>query len=302
MIIVFGSINVDFVTRVNAIPKPGETVLGPNYDVIPGGKGANQALAARRAGASVALVGAVGRDPFADIGLALLRNDGVDLSATEAVDAPTGAAFITVDEEGENAITVASGANAETRATSIAKISIGKKDVLLMQREVPEQEQIAAARFAKDKGARVILNVAPAGAIADELAALVDVLIMNEHEAAAVAKGMGLTGDTPEHHARMIAETRKLTTIVTLGAEGAVGWTDGVRRHIPAFPVTVVDTTAAGDAFCGAFAAALDRGFGFTTALARGVAAGSLTCTKAGAQPSLPSSIDIETKLKDWNA
>ena len=110
MIIVFGSINVDFVTRVTVIPKPGETVLGPGYDVIPGGKGANQALAARRAGAAVTLVGAVGRDPFASIGLALLERDGVDLHAIAAVDAPTGAAFITVDAKGENAITVASGA------------------------------------------------------------------------------------------------------------------------------------------------------------------------------------------------
>ena len=302
MIIVFGSVNVDFVTRVEAIPRPGETVLGPGYDVIPGGKGANQALAARRAGADVAMAGAVGRDPFADIGLALLKRDGVDLSATEAVDAPTGAAFITVDAKGENAITVASGANAKARASSLSNLSIGARDVLLMQREVPESEQIAAACFAKEKGARVILNVAPAGAIAEELATLVDVLIMNEHEATEVAHGMGFKGSTPEEYARMIAEARKLTTIVTLGADGAVGWTDGVRRHIPAFPVTVVDTTAAGDAFCGAFAAALDRGFGFTSALAHGVAAGSLACTKAGAQPSLPSSIDIEAKLKDWNA
>jgi len=117
-----------------------------------------------------------------------------------------------------------------------------------------------------------------------------------------VAKGMGFHPDTPETHARLITEKRKLTTIVTLGAEGAVAWTDGVKRHIPAFPVDVVDTTAAGDAFCGAFAAALDRGFGFTSALAHGVAAGSLTCTKAGAQLSLPSSIDIAAKLKHWNA
>lgn len=302
MIIVFGSVNVDFVTRVQAIPRPGETVLGPGYDVIPGGKGANQALAARRAGSAVALAGAVGRDPFAEIGLALLKAEGVNLSATEKVDAPTGAAFITVDATGENAITVASGANAKASASSLSKLTLGEKDILLMQREVPEHEQIVAARIAKEKGARVILNVAPAGVIAEELAALIDVLIMNEHEAAVVAQGMGLSSDTPETHARMIAETRKLTTIVTLGAEGAVGWTDGVRRHIPAFPVDVVDTTAAGDAFCGAFAAALDRGFGFTSALAQGVAAGSLTCTKAGAQPSLPSSIDIAAKLKHWNA
>ena len=302
MIIVFGSINVDFVTRVEAIPRPGETVLGPGYDVIPGGKGANQALAARRAGAAVALAGAVGRDPFADIGLALLKSDGVDLSATEAVDAPTGAAFITVDSKGENAITVASGANANARASSLHTLAISEKDILLMQREVPESEQIAAAHYAKSKGARVILNVAPAGVIADDLLKAIDVLIMNEHEARVVAQGMGFQCDTPENDANMIAKTRGLSTIVTLGADGAVGWTDGIRRQVPAFAVDVVDTTAAGDAFCGAFAAALDRGFGFTSALAHGVAAGSLACTKAGAQPSLPSSIDIETKLKDWNA
>lgn len=302
MIIVFGSVNVDFVTRVDAIPRPGETVLGPNYQVIPGGKGANQALAARRAGSAVALSGAVGHDPFAEIGLTLLRAEGVDLSAMESVEVPTGAAFITVDAQGENAITVASGANAKAKASAFSKLDIGEKDILLMQREVPEREQIAAARLAKEKNARVILNVAPAGVIADELARLVDVLIMNEHEAAVVAHGMSFDSDTPESHARLIAETRKLTTIVTLGADGAIGWTDGVKRHIPAFPVDVVDTTAAGDAFCGAFAAALDRGFGFTSALAHGVAAGSLTCTKAGAQPSLPSSIDIAAKLKHWNA
>lgn len=302
MIVVFGSINVDFVTRVSVIPKPGETVLGPGYDVIPGGKGANQALAARRAGASVALVGAVGHDPFATIGLGLLDHDGVDLSRVARVDAPTGAAFITVDAKGENAITVASGANAAANAHSLEQIAFSEKDILLMQREVPEQEQIAAAKRAKRDGARVILNVAPSGAIAADLAALVDVLIMNEHEAADVATGLGLAPDTAEGHARAIAQTCKLTTIVTLGADGAIGWTDGVRRHIPAFPITVVDTTAAGDAFCGAFAAALDQGFGFTSALARGVAAGSLACTKAGAQPSLPFRVDIDAKLKDWNA
>jgi ribokinase len=301
MIVVFGSVNVDFVTRVTAIPKPGETVLGPGYDVIPGGKGANQALAARRAGAHVMMIGAVGKDPFANIGTALLQEAGVDLSAMAHVDAPTGAAFITVDAQGENAITVASGANTYAKASSLSHVSLGPKDLVLMQREVPEVQQIEAARVARAKGARVLLNVAPAGAISDDLAKLVDILIMNEHEAMAVAKGMGFTCDTPEGHAKIIADERGISTIVTLGAEGAVGWTGGVRRHVPAFPVEVVDTTAAGDAFCGAFAAALDAGFGFTGAIGRGVAAGSFACTRRGAQPSLPLKDEIEKTLGNWS-
>ena len=302
MIVVFGSVNVDFVTRVNAIPKPGETVLGPGYDVIPGGKGANQALAARRAGAHVMMIGAVGKDPFANIGTALMQEAGVDLSAMAHVDAPTGAAFITVDARGENAITVASGANAHAKAASLSHVSLGPKDTLLMQREVPEREQIEAAQMARAKGARVLVNVAPSGAISDDLAKLVDILIMNEHEVMDVARGMGFKCDGAENSARMIADERGISTIVTLGAEGAVGWTGGVRRHVPAFPVTVVDTTAAGDAFCGAFAASLDAGFGFTGALGRGVAAGSLACSCYGAQPSLPRKDEIETMIGNWSA
>jgi len=302
MIVVFGSVNVDFVTRVTEIPKPGETVLGPGYDVIPGGKGANQALAARRAGARVMMIGAVGKDPFADIGTALMKDAGVDLTAMAHVDAPTGAAFITVDSKGENAITVASGANAFASAKSLVSVPLGPKDTLLLQREVPESEQIEAARTARAKGARVLLNVAPAGAVAEDLAKLVDILIMNEHEAMLVAHGMGFSCDTPEANARIIADERGISTIVTLGAEGAIGWTGGVRRHVPAFPVTVVDTTAAGDAFCGSFAAALDAGYGFTGALGRGVAAGSLACTRHGAQPSLPLKDEIEATLGEWSA
>jgi len=294
MIIVFGSVNVDFVTRVTSIPKPGETVLGPAYDVIPGGKGANQALAAQRAGSPTIMAGAVGDDPFAAIGLRLLIEAGVDCSAVAKVAAPTGAAFITVDHNGENAITVASGANAYASAKALEAIAIGPKDTLLMQREVPEAEQIAAARFAKSKGARVLLNVAPAGIVTEELANLLDIILVNEHEAMVVAKGFGLSAESPTDAAQAIASARGIACIVTLGSEGAVGWTDGVRRQIPAPSVTVVDTTAAGDAFCAAFAAALDQGFGFTGALARGVTAGSLACTIHGAQPSLPTKAAIE--------
>ena len=161
MIIVFGSITMDIFMSVPHLPRTGETVIAPAYEMSPGGKGANQALAARRAGAHVMMIGAVGKDPFAKIGTALMDDAGVDLSAMAHVDAPTGAAFITVDAKGENAITVASGANAFASAKSLAHVPLGPKGTLLMQREVPEAEQIEAARIARAKGARVLLNVAP---------------------------------------------------------------------------------------------------------------------------------------------
>jgi ribokinase len=301
MIVVFGSVNVDFVTRVARIPRPGETVLGPGYAVIPGGKGANQALAARRAGSDVQLVGAVGRDPFADIGLSLLISDGVDCAGVARVDAPTGAAFISVSDDAENAIVVAAGANAAVTASQLDGVRISAGDTLLLQREVPEAEAIEAARRAKAAGARVILNAAPAGALPGALMPLLDILIVNEHEVAVVAGALGHAGE-PDALARAIDAEHGIATIVTLGSQGAVGWTGGIRRRAPALEVEPVDTTAAGDSFCGAFAAALDQGLGFTTALARGAAAGSLACTVAGAQPSIPHRSAIDAAVADFQA
>lgn len=293
MIVVFGSINLDLVTHVDAIPRPGETVLGPGYAKIPGGKGANQALAARRAGARVALVGAAGRDDFADAALALLAADGVDLTGVARVDAPTGAAFIAVDAKGENAIVVASGANAFARADALEAMTLGPGDTLLLQRETPEAENLAAARRAKAAGARVILNLAPAGALPDAWFEVLDALILNEHEAAALGAGMGV-GSAPDAVARAIDARRGVACVVTLGGEGAIAWTGGVRREAPAPAIEVVDTTGAGDAFVGAFAAALDHGLHIGGALLRGVAAGGLACTTAGAQTSLPRGEEIE--------
>ncbi len=287
MIVVFGSVNVDFVTRVPAIPRPGETVLGPAYAVIPGGKGANQALAARRAGAQVALVGAVGQDPFAQIGLSLLETDGVDCAGVARVSAPTGAAFIAVDAAGENAIVVASGANAAASAVALEGLRLSSDDVLLLQREVPEDQAILAARIMRDRGGRVILNAAPAGSVNAALLSLLDVLIMNEHEVLQVGATLGLMGE-PDEIARRIDSNHAVAAIVTLGADGAIGWTGGVRRSASAVGVQVVDTTAAGDAFCGAFAASLAQGLHFGTALSRAAVAGSLACGRHGAQPSLP--------------
>jgi ribokinase len=299
MIVVFGSVNVDFVTRVPAIPRPGETVLGPAYAVIPGGKGANQALAAARAGSIVTLAAAVGQDAFADIALALLARDGVDLSRVRRVSLPTGAAFIGVDDRGENAITVAQGANGALCADALAGLRLGPNDLLLLQREAPEAQSLAAARLARAQGARVALNSAPAGPVSLDLMESLDVLIANEHEAVLVAQALGIAATTPEDAARDLARRFNLAVIVTLGADGVIGWHAGERHAVPALAVTPIDTTAAGDAFCGGFAAALDQGLAFPTALALGVCTGSLACTRPGAQPSLPSRAEIDSAMAD---
>lgn len=287
MIIVFGSINIDLVTRAQRIPGPGETVLGGDYVAIPGGKGANQALAARRAGARVALVGAYGRDDFAEQALSLLKADGVDLSASVAASKATGAAFITVDPHGENAIVVASGANAEARASQLERVRLAAGDILLLQRETPIPEVEAAAVAARRAGAKVVLNAAPAGVLSVGLLSSLDYLVVNEHEVAVVGAALGFKG-APDAVAEAIERQFGVAAIVTLGAAGAIAYVRGRRYEAPAPKVEVVDTTAAGDTFVGAFAAALDKSLPFEVALRRGLAAGSLACTKAGAQTSMP--------------
>lgn len=294
MIVVFGSINLDLVTPVERLPGAGETVMGAAYALHPGGKGANQALAARRYGAEVALVGAVGRDGFAETALALLAADGVDLTRVARIEAPTGAAFIAVDAEGANQIVVAAGANAQAKAAALESLPLGEGDILMLQREVPESECVAAARLMKRAGGRVILNLAPAGAPDPALLDSLDILIVNEHEALVLAQALGWPEREPDDIARRLDAERGIACIATLGAAGAVGWQGGVRRRLDAPRVAVVDTVAAGDSFAGAFAAALAAGFGFSGALQRGLAAGSLACTGIGAQPSVPRREAIE--------
>jgi ribokinase len=294
MIIVFGSIGVDLVTNVEHIPHPGETVLCEGYFVVPGSKGANQAVAAARAGSGVVHVASCGDDGFAPLAVSIMKEAGVDLTHVATVARPTAVALITVDANAENAIVVASGANRSTTLAQLELCPFGPGDTLVLQREIPDRETFAAVALAKARGARVILNVAPAGSIPEETLRALDVLVVNEHEALVVARAVGIETADPEDAVREIAERFGCATIVTLGAEGAVGWTGGVRRKAPALPVTPVDTTAAGDAFTGAFAAALDQGMGFTMALARGAAAGSLACTKPGAQPSIPTKAEID--------
>ena len=298
MITVFGSINVDFVTRIAHIPAAGETVLGPDYQVFAGGKGGNQALAAARAGASVRMIGAVGDDPFASIGTTLLEQAHVDLSHLARHSAPTGAAFIAVSDAGENAIVVASGANRLAKAAQLDALAFGKNDILLVQRELDDHETMAAMNAAKSRGARVILNAAPAHGMTHDWLAALDILIANEGEIADLAQILAIASATPDDIAQTIAARFMITVIVTLGAEGCISWSDGIRRVIPALPVRVIDTTAAGDSFCGAFAAALNRGLGLTGALQHGIAAGSLACQTLGAQTSIPDKAAIEKALE----
>ncbi|MEI8144961.1 MAG: ribokinase [Alphaproteobacteria bacterium] len=294
MVIVFGSINLDLVTHVAALPGPGETVLGREAIAVPGGKGANQALAARRAGADVVMVGAVGRDSFADMALTRLEADGVDISRVARADSPTGLAFITVDSNGANQIVVASGANQLVSASALDDLDVTEGDILLLQGEVDHDETAAAARWGAERGLIVILNRAPAGSIAPELLGSLDVVIVNETEARAVAGALELEITEPEDLAETLDARFSITCIVSLGSAGAVGWSGGVRSQVPALPVDVVDTTAAGDAFCGAYAAALDRGMHFVRAMEHGCAAGSLACETMGAQTSLPDRDAIE--------
>ena len=294
MITVFGSINVDLVMRVARSPAPGETVTGSDYRLIPGGKGANQALAARRAGANVRLVGAIGDDFIAGLALAELEPAGVDLGAIARVEGTTGLAIIAVDEAGENAIVVSPGANARALAAAIPADAFGRGDTLLVQMEVPVTQSRTAAARARQAGARVILSVAPYRPLAASDAADFDIVIVNQHEAADLARHLGLAAGDAGITATALAGRLGRTVIATLGADGAVAAGDAGPIRVPALSVTPVDTTGAGDTFAGVLAALLDEGADLAAAMARAAIAGSLACTVEGAQPSFPTRAEIE--------
>jgi ribokinase len=297
MITVFGSINVDLVSRVAAIPAPGETVLGSNYMLFAGGKGANQALAARRAGADVRLVGAVGDDGMDRVALKELEAAGVDLSRVARIPGTTGVAIIVVDKKGENTIVVSPGANAHAAAGQAADIRFAPGDTLLLQMEVPFAESIKVAERARGAGARVILSIAPFTPLAPDAIGPVSMIIVNEHEAAALARHLSLAATGAKAVAAALAKRLGKTVIATLGEEGAVASGEEGSFAVPSYPVTPVDTTGAGDTFAGVLAAGLDMGAGLEEAMRRAAVAGSLACTKEGAQPSFPMRTEIEAAL-----
>lgn len=284
MIVVFGSINVDVVVPVPHLPGPGETVLGGDYALLAGGKGANQALAARRAGAEVTLVGAVGADAFAATALDPLRRAGVDTRLVRTVAQPTGCAAIMVEAGGENVIAVASGANAALRADQVPDELLRPGTVLVAQLEVPPAETAAVIRRARARGGHSVLNLAPASPIDPELLREIDLVVANEGEAAAL-------GPDPARVAGLL----RRGLVVTRGVAGAIAYlADGGVLLVPALPIFPVDTTGAGDTFVGVLAAAIDLGAPLEAALRRASAAAGLACLAHGAQTAMPDRASID--------
>lgn len=299
MITVFGSINIDLIVAVEALPRPGETVLGPGYRLAPGGKGANQALAAARAGAAVRMVGAVGEDDFAARALADLKDAAVDLSQVARVAEPTGAAMICVDARGENMIVVASGANRRVAAAQLGDPLLAAPGLLLLQMEVAPEASWAVVERARARGWRILLNAAPAAPIPAAVLSRLDWLVVNGGEAMTVAAAAGLAAGDPIAAARAIAAAAGIACIVTLGGDGAAAAADGALWRVGALPIVPVDTVGAGDAFVGAFAATIDGGGALPEALHRAAVAGGLACLTPGAQPSLPSAAAIAARRAD---
>jgi ribokinase len=292
VIVVLGSLNVDLVARVARLPKAGETLSARGFDMVPGGKGANQALAARRAGAAVRLFGHIGDDALAAVALSLLADAGVDVSGVAVARAPTGVALIEVDGQGENTIVVAAGANAATRADQVSDALLVPGTTVVLQLEIPLAEVAALAQRAAARHARVVLNAAPAASLPERLFADVDVLVVNETEADALAREHGAQGVADLCAAFARAER---TLVVTRGAEGVSYTAQGETFTRKAPVVEAIDTVGAGDAFTGALAAALDRGADLDRAISEALAAGALACTRPGAQSGLPSREEIRT-------
>jgi len=293
-VLVVGSANLDFVIRVAHVPAPGETVLGRDVRTFPGGKGANQAVACARAGgAPTRMLLALGDDANAAPIEASLRAAGVQPDIVRLPGASTGMAFICVADDAENAITVAAGANGLLRADALP--SLAGVSHLLLQLEIPLATVAACAAAARAAGVRVVLNAAPARALPPELLALVDVLVVNEGELAALAGGgSGLR--------QALAAIDVPCVVVTLGARGCVARVHGELLLQPAFAVDPLDTTAAGDTFGGVLAAALAQGEAWTLALRRASAAAAMACTRLGAQSSIPEAAEVDALLRRHDA
>ncbi|RWO20010.1 ribokinase [Mesorhizobium sp.] len=302
MIIVVGSINLDLIANVDRLPAPGETVRGSGFATAPGGKGANQALAAARAGAKVRMVGAVGKDNFATEALALLRDGKIDLSGVGETFASTGTALIMVADDGENVVAVVPGANDSVVTGDLSKAFMKKGDVVLLQQEIPLQTVDAALDAARAAGAVTVLNTAPFRAEAAAFLGKADYVVANETEFDLYGEALSLSGRDRPARMRDFAGTTGRTIVVTLGGDGVLAATPADLLMVPALNITPVDTVGAGDTFCGYFAAGLSSGLPLDQALARAAAAGSLACLKPGAQPAIPLAKDVEAALQNTPA
>lgn len=300
-IIVFGSINLDLVTKTPRLPMAGETLQGSEFFTAAGGKGANQAVAAARLGATTHLVGRLGDDQFGCQLLSGLRAEGVETAGILVDEAATsGVAVITVDDAGENNIIIVAGANGRVCQQDVERLSplLPGAAALLLQFEIGMPAVLAAAQAAHRAGIRVILDPAPAQDIPPELYSLVDIITPNEVEAAQLV-GLAVDGQEEAYQAAFELRRRGVkVAIVKLGDRGVVCATSTESFFVPAFPVEAVDTVAAGDAFNGGLAVALAEGYSLRKAVIWGAAAGALTATKAGAQPALPDRATLEAFLQ----
>lgn len=290
-----GSANMDVVFAVERIPAPGETLLATSIARYPGGKGLNQAVAAARSGTETTFIGAVGRDKNGDVLFATMTDSGINTSLLRRVHEDSGQAFIVVSESAENTIIVASGANAGvTKLTPDELLAVQSASVLLMQLELPFDVVLEAARAARKAGTLVMLNAAPARELSDELISLVDYLMVNEHEACLV----GGSEDLDEASAELASRVPQV--IVTVGAHGSVIYQQGrLVASLPSRKVVAVDTTGAGDTYCGAFAAAIAEGGDVISAAEFATAAAALSVQVLGAVPSIPTRERIDAMLSE---
>lgn len=292
MITVLGSTNLDLIGTVSRIPKPGETVPGNEFSMAAGGKGANQALAARRAGAEVRIFAAAGTDSFADEALKLLQADGVDLSQVRIVPGATGIAMIFVDPRGENVIAILPGANGtmSPKDAEAALEGLGIGSILVLQQEIPQAANERALELARQRGVISILNTAPFLPTTRAIAEQASIVIANETEFQLLT-GAGL--DRLDAAMAEWAKAQNQTIIVTLGPDGARAATPTGSFAVPALQVDPVDTVGAGDTFCGYLAAGLDQGLDLEASMRRAAVAASLACLKPGAQPAVPFAADV---------
>lgn len=297
-ILVIGSSNTDMTVRSATLPKPGETVLGGDFRIGPGGKGANQAVAARLLGGDVTFVCKLGRDMFGEGASKHYESCGLDTSKILWSDKPSGVALITVDSKAENSIVVASGANADVTVSDIDSVAeiIKSSGILLLQLEIPMDAVVRAAEIAFEAGVQVVLNPAPATSLPAELLKCVSILIPNETEASAIS-GIDINNlETASAAAERLKGMGVREVIITMGSRGSMVC-DGECTFVPAVKVNAVDTTAAGDTFCGGVCVALSEGKALSEAVKFATAASSIAVQRPGAQDSVPSRCEVDKLL-----
>jgi len=299
-VIVVGSLNIDLVVHLDRMPNPGETLHGKTFHTYPGGKGLNQAVAAARSSAATSMIGVLGTDPYSDSLRGVLDTEGINGELIATIEGPCGTAVIEVDSAGQNRIVVIPGANAELDASKVLDQSVGvlrPGTVVVAQLESPANQLTKIFQHAQSAGCLTILNPAPASELSADFLRAIDILIPNQFEAELLT-GIEVTDQkSAAFAARALIEQGVKAVIVTLGSAGAIYVSQSEEIYQPAFAVVPIDTTAAGDAFCGAFAGELERGTSIATALRYGCAAGALATTAQGAVPSIPLENDIRALL-----